>query len=159
MRTKPLKVVGIVAAIYITFVVLFEAVFLGYYQPKLESSGIPMLVLTTTDETGESTPRRLARIEIDGKVYVSAHHWPRGWYQEALKNPQVTLEIDGVTADYIGVPVEGEEFQNVRTQFPLPFMVRFLMGFPPERDVLRLDPATSTARSAEAEEFLNAPPN
>jgi len=159
MRTKPLKVVGIVAAIYITFVVLFEAVYLGYHQPKLESTGIPMLVVTTTDETGESTPRRLARIEVDGKVYVSAHHWPRGWYQEALKNPQVKVEIDGVTADYIGVPVEGEEFQNVRTQFPLPFMVRFLMGFPPERDVLRLDPATSTARSAEVEEFLNAPAN
>ena len=93
----------------------------------------------------------VARFEGDGKVYASAHHWPRGWYQEALKNPQVKLEIDGVTADYIGVPGEGEEFQNVATQFPLPFMVRFLMGFPPERDVLRLDPATSTARRAEAE--------
>ena len=151
MRIKLLKIVGIIVAIYITFVVLLEAVFLGYYQPKLESSGIPMLVLTTTDETGESTPRRLARIEVDGKVYVSAHHWPRGWYQEALKNPQVKLEIDGVTADYIGVPVEGEEFQNVATEFPLPFRVRFLMGFPPERDVLRLDPATSTDRRAEAE--------
>ena len=57
MRIKLLKIVGIIAAIYITFVVLLEAVFLGYYQPKLESSGIPMLVLTTTDETGESTPR------------------------------------------------------------------------------------------------------
>jgi hypothetical protein len=150
MRTKLLKVVGIVAAIYITFVVLFEAVFLGYYQPKLESSGIPMLVLTTTGETGESSPRRLARIEVDGKVYVSAHHWPRGWYQEALKNPQVKLEIDGVTADHIAVPVEGTEFQDVATQFPLPFIVRFLMGFPPERDVLRLDPVTSTDRGAEA---------
>ena len=129
--------------------VLFEAVFLGHYQPKLERSGIPMLVLTTTDETGESTPRRLARIEVAGKVYVSAHHWPRGWYHAALKNPQVKLEIDGVTADYIGVPVKGEEFQNVASQFPLPFGVRFLMGFPPERDVLRLDPATSTSGGVE----------
>ena len=113
-----------------------------------------MLVLTTTDETGESTPRRLARIEVAGKVYVSAHHWPRGWYHAALKTPQVKLEIDGVTADYIGLPVEGEEFQKVVTQFPLPFMVRFLMGFPPERDVLRLDPATSTDRRTEAEEKI-----
>ena len=151
---KLLKTVVIIAAIYIIFVVLFEAVYLGYHQPELESTGIPMLVVTTTDETGESTPRRLARIEVDGKVYVSAHHWPRGWYQEALKNPQVKVEIDGVTADYIGLPVEGEEFQKVVTQFPLPFMVRFLMGFPPERDVLRLDPATSTDRRAEAEEKI-----
>ena len=104
-----------------------------------------MLVVTTTDEAGEPGPRRLARIEADGKLYASAHHWPRGWYREALKNPQVRVEIDGVTADYIAVPVEGEEFQNVATQFPLPFMVRFLMGFPPERDILRFDPAASTA--------------
>ena len=145
MRIKLLKIVGIIAAIYITFVVLFEAVFLGYYQPRLESTGIPMLVVTTTDEAGEPSPRRLARIEADGKFYASAHHWPRGWYREALKNPQVRVEIDGGTADYIAVPVEGEEFQNVATQFPLPFMVRFLMGFPPERDILRFDPAASTA--------------
>ena len=141
---KLLKIVGIIAAIYIIFVVLFEAGFLGYYQPKLESTGIPMLVVNTTDEAGESTPRRLARFETDGDLYVSAHHWTRGWYREALKNPQVRVEIDGVTADYIAVQVDGEEFQDVVTQFPIPFMARFLMGFPPKRDILRLDPATST---------------
>jgi len=85
--------VGIVIAIYIIFVVLFEGVFLGYNQPKLESAGIPMLVLTTTDEAGDSSPRRLARIETDGKLYVSAHHWPRGWYYEAVANPDVQVEM------------------------------------------------------------------
>ena len=100
-----------------------------------------MLVVTTTDEVGESTPRRLARVETDGKLYASAHHWPRGWYHKALKNPQVRVEIDGVTADYIAVPVDGEEFEQVAAEHPLPLQYLFLMGFPPQRDILRLDPA------------------
>ena len=137
---KLAKIVGVIVAIYIAFVVLFEAGFLGYYQPKLESTGIPMLVVTVTDEAGEATSRRLARFETDGKTYVSAHHWTRGWYHNAVKNPKVSVEIDGAIADYIAVQVEGDEFQDVATQFPLPFAALFLMGFPPERDILRFDP-------------------
>lgn len=145
---KLLKVVGVVAAIYIVFVALFEGVFLGYNQPKLEGFGIPMLVLTTTDASGEPSPRRLARIETDGKLYVSTHHWPRGWYHEAVANPDVQVEIDGITEDYVAVPVEGEEFQQVAARLPLGVRTRFLMGFPPERDILRLDRAgASTAQN------------
>jgi hypothetical protein len=131
---------GIVAAIYIVFVLLFEFVFLGIYQPKLERTGIPMLVLTTTDSTGELRNRRLARFETDGKLYISAHHWPRGWYHETVANPNVRAEIDGVTSDYTAMTVEGDEFERVAAEYRLPFMALFLMGFPPERDIVRLDP-------------------
>ena len=138
---KALKWLGIIAAFYVSFVVVFETVFLGMYQPTLESTGIPMLVITTTDDSGEPLERRLARFETDGKLYVSAHHWTRGWYKRSLKNPNVQVEIDGVTLEYIAVPVEGEEFEQVAAQYPLGVLVRFLMGFPPPRDILRLDPA------------------
>ena len=134
------KVLGGIAAIYIVFVVLFEAVFLGYMQPELESTGIPMLVISTTDEQGNTTPRRLARMQADGIVYVSAHHWTRGWYQEALANPDVQVEIDGVTGEYTAVNVVGEEFRRIAARFPIPFSVWAIMGFPPEREILRLDP-------------------
>lgn len=137
---KVLKWLGIVTAVYVSFVVVFEAVFLGTYQPTLESTGIPMLVITTTDDSGKSAERRLARFETDGKLYVSAHHWTRGWYRRALKNPDVRVEIDGIVSDCIAVPVEGEEFERVAAEYPLPLLVRFLMGFPPPRDILRLDP-------------------
>jgi len=144
---KPLKWVGIVVVFYVAFVVAFEAGYLGAYQPSFEDAGIPMLILTTTDESGESRDRMLARFETDGKLYVSAHHWPRGWYKRALRSPEVRVEIDGMVSDYVAVPVEGEEFRRVAAEYPLPFLVRFLMGFPPERDILRLDQLRSAAGS------------
>ncbi len=137
---KVLKWAGYVFAGYVVFVFLFEAVFLGWLQPKLDDAPVPMLVITTTDESGESRDRRLARFDTDGKVYVSAHHWPRGWYHRAVANPDVRVEMDGVEGDYLAVPVDGAEFERVANEFPLPFLIRFLMGFPPERDILRLDP-------------------
>ena len=76
---KVFKWVGVVVSVYAGFVVAFETLYLGWYQPKFESSGIPMLVIATTDDSGASRARRLARFETDGKLYVSAHHWPRDW--------------------------------------------------------------------------------
>ena len=136
---KALKWSGIVASVYVSFVVVFETGYLGMYQPSFEDSGIPMLVLTTTDDSGKSRDRMLARMETDGKLYVSAHHWPRGWYKRALKNPNVRIKIHDMVSDYIAVPVDGEEFERVATEHPLPLPVRFLMGFPPPREILRLD--------------------
>jgi hypothetical protein len=137
---KVLKWVGAILAVYVAFVVAFETLFLGLYQPKLDIMGIQELVITTTDDSGESRERRLALFETDGKVYVSAHHWPRGWHTRALENPNVRVEIEGVVTDYVAVAVEGEEFERVAAKHPLPLPILFLMGFPPPRDILRLDP-------------------
>ena len=136
------KWVGVIVAAYAGFVVAFEALYLGWYQPKFERTGIPMLVITTTDDSGVSRARRLARMETDGKLYVSAHHWPRAWHRRAVENSEVRVEIDGAEADYTAVPVEGEEFERVAAEHPIPLPVRFLMGFPPPREILRLDPIT-----------------
>jgi len=136
---KTAKRLGIVFGIYVGFVVIFETGYLGLYQPSFEESGIPMLLLTTTDDDGETNDRMLALFETDGKVYVSAHHWPRGWYHRARNNPAVQAEIDGVTANYTAVPVTGVEFDRVAAAHPLALPVRFLMGFPPTREILRLD--------------------
>jgi hypothetical protein len=146
---KLIKGLGVLIGVYVVFVVVFEAGYLGALQPSFEENGIPMLVLTTTAEDGESRDRMLARFETDDGLYVSAHHWPRGWYRRALDNPNVRVEIDGVVADHIAVPVEGAEFDRVAADYPLPFFVRFLMGFPPERDILRLDPV-ATAGSGDS---------
>jgi len=119
-------------------IVLFET-WLGVFQPKGERSGIPMLVLTTTDASGASHDRRLARMESGGRLYVSAHHWPRAWHRRALENPEVRAAMDGAVGGYTAVPVEGEEYARVKAEYPLPLPIRILMGFPP-RHVLRLDP-------------------
>ena len=148
---KVFKWLGIVAAVYVVLVVLFETVLLGYNQPSFEDEGgcsgfgqgcgIPMIVITTTDDKGQSSDRMLARFNsTDGKIYVSAHHWPRSWYKEAIKNPNVKGEIDGEVKDYVAVPVEGDEFEMVARGFPLRLPAKIMMGFPPKRQILRLDP-------------------
>jgi uncharacterized pyridoxamine 5'-phosphate oxidase family protein len=138
---KVLKCLGVILGVYVGFVVVFETFFLGMYQPKLATTGLPMLVITTMDDSGVPGGRRLARFETGGKLYVSAHHWTRGWYHQALENPNVRVEIDGAVADYLAVPVEGKEFERVAAENPIPLRFMFLMGFPPQRDLLRLEPA------------------
>ena len=135
---KVVKWILIAAVAYLGLVILVET-WLGVFQPTLARSGFPMLVITIMDESGESRDRRLARMESGGKIYISAHHWPRAWYRQALENPEVRAIINGVTGDYIAVPVEGEEYAQVVVDWPIPFRMRFLMGFAP-RSLLRLDP-------------------
>jgi len=138
---KVMKRLGILTAAYVVLVLLFDGVFISLNQAKLERSKIPMLHITTMDSSGAANRRQLARFESNGKLYVSAHHWWRGWYHRALANPQVQVEINGVSGNYRAVPVAGAEFEQVAKDFQLGFLVRFLMGFPPPRDILRLDPA------------------
>ena len=139
---KVLKWLGALLGIYVVFVLLFEFVYLGYLQPSFADNGIPMLDITTTTASGEARVRKLARFQSDnGNLYVSAHHWPRGWYHELMAEPEVVVAMDGVNAAYVAVPVAGDEFAQIDAEFPLGFVVCFLMGFPPERDIARLDPA------------------
>ena len=140
------KWLGVLGLVYIVLVFLFETILLGYNQPSFEDEGfgqgcgIPMIVITTTDDKGQLTDRMLARFNsTDGKIYVSAHHWPRGWYKEAIKNPNVKGTIDGEVKDYVAVPVAGDEFEMVARGFPLGLPVKIMMGFPPKRQILRLD--------------------
>lgn len=139
---RALKWLGIAAAIYAVAVLLFDGVYISLNQAKLEGTSIPMLFITTTDESGETDRRQLARFEKDGKLYVSAHHWWRGWYHRAVANPAVKIEIEGVAGDYVAVPIDGEEFEQIAQGFRIGFLPRLLMGFPPPRDILRLDPAS-----------------
>ena len=135
---KVVKWILIAAVAYLGLVILVET-WLGVFQPTLARSGFPMLVITIMDESGESRDRRLARMESGGQIYISAHHWPRAWYRQALENPEVRAAINGVTSDYIAVPVKGEEHAQVVANWPIPLGMRFLMGFAP-RSLLRLDP-------------------
>ncbi|MFL2705427.1 MAG: hypothetical protein ACJ0GU_03475 [Gammaproteobacteria bacterium] len=151
---KAFKWLGYLGLVYIVLVFLFETVILGYNQPSFEDEGgcsefgqgcgIPMIIITTTDDKGQSSDRMLARFNsADGKIYVSAHHWPRSWYKEAVKNPNVKGTVNGEVTDYVAVAVEGEEFDMVDRGFPLRLPVRIMMGFPPKRQILRLDPIES----------------
>ncbi len=133
--SKPVKILLIVVIGYVGLVVAFESM-IGILQPDAGT----VLTITTTNDDGEPHDRVLARLEDEGRVYVSANHWPRAWYREALANPDVQVSIEGVEADYRAVPIEDDaEHERLDRKFAHPFLFRFITGFPP-RYFLRLDP-------------------
>ncbi len=131
---KVVKLIAILFLVYVGIVVVFESL-LGYFQPADPSS----IVITTTDEDGNTNDRVLSRLESNGQLYVAANHWPRAWYNQALENPQVHVTIDGEKAAYLAVPVSDEEHDRVNAGRPLGIVIRILTGFPP-RYFFRLDP-------------------
>lgn len=130
---KILKIISIgLVVVYIGLVVLFES-WLGYSQPTNPNS----LIITTFDDQ-EAKDRVLSAVNNDGKLYVSANHWPRAWYRQALSNPKVEVNYKGETNSYLAVPVEGKEHDKLKEKHAHPLTFRILTGFPP-RYFLRLD--------------------
>lgn len=130
---KLVKIVVIVAFVYVGIVVAFESL-IGVLQPANEAT-----LVITTFEDGTGHDRVVSRLTSDGKLYVAANHWPRAWYERALANPDVQATIDGAKGDYRAVPVTGAEHDRVDAENALPFVFRVVTGFPP-RYFLRLDP-------------------
>ncbi len=133
---KVVKIIAIVALVYVGIVVLFESL-LGYYQP----AGATTLTITTTDADGNANDRVLAALESNGQLYVAANHWPRGWYNQVLENPQVRIRMDGEDEKdgYLVVVLDEAEQSRVDSEHPLGVVIRILTGFPP-RYIVRLDP-------------------
>ncbi len=131
---KAAKLIAISFLVYVGIVVTFESS-IGYFQPAGETT----LVITTTAEDGTPHDRVLSRLESNGQLYVAANHWPRAWYNRALKNPKVQVTLEGEKEDYLAVPVSEEEHDRVNSENSHGVMFRILTGFPP-RYFVRLDP-------------------
>jgi len=131
---KTAKLLAIVVGGYVGVVVAFESL-IGFFQPAGDST----LVITTTDADGTRSDRVLSRLESGGQLYVAANHWPRAWYDQAMKNPDVEIALDGQRTAYRAVPVSGEEHDRVNGENGLGLAFRILTGFPP-RYLLRLEP-------------------
>ncbi len=131
---KAVKLIAILFLVYVGIVIAFESL-IGYFQPADETT----LVITTTAEDGTPNDRVLARLESNDQLYVAANHWPRAWYNRALKNSNVQVTLDGERGDYLAVPVTAEEHDLVDGDNSLGMMFRILTGFPP-RYFVRLDP-------------------
>ena len=130
---KILKIISIsIVVLYIGLVVLFES-WLGYSQPSNQNT----LVITTFDNQ-EAKQRVLSAVNNDGKLYVSANHWPRAWYRQALSNPNVEVNYKGEMNSYLAVPVEGKQHDKLKEEHAHSLTFRILTGFPP-RYFLRLD--------------------
>ncbi|MDJ0786485.1 MAG: hypothetical protein QNK05_06725 [Myxococcota bacterium] len=140
--TRVARIVGIGILAYVGLVVVVESA-LGLLQPDPGDT----FVITTTDAEGVSSDRILSQNWSGSQLYASANHWPRAWYRAALANPQVKVTLDGVTADYVAVPVDEAEYERVDADIGNPIAVKFLFGFAPQR-YLRLDPVGSAPEAA-----------
>jgi hypothetical protein len=129
----------IVIVLYVAFVGLMEAM-IGYIQPQMDEG----VRLTTTDAEGRASKRMLAGARLEGKLYIASNHWLRGWYRQALNEPRVLLELDGVEAAYLAVPIVGDERDRISDAYRMGFILRFICGFAPSR-FLRLDPVGDPA--------------
>ncbi|MBB83623.1 MAG: hypothetical protein CL931_07410 [Deltaproteobacteria bacterium] len=137
---KPAKILLGILIGYVGLVVAFESL-IGILQPDQGQT----LTITTTGDDGVANDRVLAWLDDDGKVFVSANHWPRAWYNEALANPNVEVSIEGDKGAYLAVPIDdGGEWERLDTKFAHPFLFKFITGFPP-RLFIRLDPQGPTA--------------
>jgi len=132
---KTAKMIGILLGVYVGLVVVFESL-LGYFQP----AGQGTLVIATMDDDGDTHARVLSRLASDEAIYVAVNHWPRGWYHQALANPNVQVTIDDETDPYLAVPVSDDEHDALQAQFGHGLVFKILTGFPP-RYFVRLDPA------------------
>ncbi len=131
---KLVKYGAIALVAYAGLVLAFESL-IGYFQPADETT----MVLSVERSDGGRGDWVLSRLESDGRVYVASNHWFRGWYHEALANPDVEATFDGRQETFRVVSVtDPEEFARVDGEFPLGAF-RVLMGFAP-RYLVRLDP-------------------
>ncbi len=139
---KPVKLLGITLGAYVGLVVAFEC-FVGFMGQRDASRGVEpgegWVVITTTDADGTAKETVIAGVENAGQLYVSANHWPRAWYNRAIENPDVEIVLGGETTARRAVAVAGEERARIAQDYELPWVLRFLTGFPP-RSFLRLDP-------------------
>ena len=139
---KPVRLVGITLGAYVGLVVAFEC-FVGFMGQRDASRGVEpgagWVVITTTDADGTTKDTVIAGVESAGRLYVSANHWPRAWYDRAIENPDVEIALGGETTARRAVAVVGDERVRIAEDYELPWALRFLTGFPP-RSFLRLDP-------------------
>ena len=101
---KFLKIIAIIGVVAIAVGLILDGA-VGHFQPE----GDRTAVLRTFDEAGEPYERVLLLLDDDGQLWVESGHWFRGWYHQALADPNVVLIQDGQETPYVAVPVNTPE--------------------------------------------------
>ena len=133
--SRAIKIVCSLLIAYVLLVVVFET-WLGYAQPRGEEN----LVITYQDEDGADVQRVLSLFKSEDELYLAANHWPRAWFRHVQEHPNVHIEFGGAhsaeSGHYVVLPVEGADHDRVLEDNRIPFVGRFLMGFPPREFLL-----------------------
>ncbi len=86
---------------WITAITLALLLLFGLTQ-YLASERVEVVVLHTTDPSGEETLTRLWVVDHEGYAYLRARE-EAGWYQRLKHNPAIALERNGITTAYTAV--------------------------------------------------------
>ena len=140
---KAIKRTAIVAGVYVALVIAFEvfAVYMGHQDAQDGVAPDDQWILLSTSDGQKTHDTVVAGVEVDGQLYVAANHWPRQWLRRAEKNSDIKVTRAGVTLSHRAIQVLGAERDRVLREYSLPWILRFLTGFPP-REFLRLDPVS-----------------
>jgi hypothetical protein len=139
---KAIRWLAILFGVYLGLVVAFESLVVVMGKRQADHGVAPdehWVVITTKDAGGAESNTVVAGVESAGRLYVSANHWPRGWYNRARDNPDVEITRAGERVAYRAVPITGEERVRIARDYSVPWIFRLLTGFPP-RSFLRMDP-------------------
>jgi len=131
---KFVKIIAVLLLVYVGVVTAFESL-LGYFQPQAGNT----IMITTIDDAGTAKDRVVSRLDSNGQLYVAANHWPRAWYRQVLRNPQVEVTLEAKRAPYTAVPATPEEYARLQAEHPQSLTFKALTGFAPRRFV-RLEP-------------------
>jgi len=63
-----------------------------------------VVVLTTTDSSGETLQTRLWVFDHEGKQYLRSGDTGSGWYNRLLSNPAVSVTRNDVSNSYTAIP-------------------------------------------------------
>jgi len=153
IRKRLVQATLAVPLLYVAMVVVVE-LSLGVFQPEWWKNPV---VITTQNDAGQHNRRVLSALVLQGQLYVGVNHWPRQWYRDVLKRPDVVIERNGAARRYTATQVFGDEYDRVNERFRIPRRWRILTGFPP-RHILRLDPspADETGTDSGKEKVVNA---
>ena len=114
-KKRAIKVGISLLILYVAIVILFETL-LGTSQPEYDGT----MTITSFEDDGEAIDRVVARLELDGQVYVAVNHWPRAWARRIQRNPDVQLSYQGETWNYTAVVLEGAAHDQGAIDFSVP---------------------------------------
>ncbi len=131
-----LFVIGFVFLGYVAFILAAELL-IWRLQPSMEGG----VTISVTAGDGARLTRNLYGFDFDGKLYISSNHWFRRWYHLAVKQGEIDVTRDGVTAPHRTVVVTGEEKRRLSRAYRMGIVLRSICGFAPSK-FLRLEPLT-----------------
>jgi hypothetical protein len=86
----------------------------------IEESLFRAILVTKGRKTGKSHSVMLRAVNHDGKIYFSRHRSDGDWFQNAITNPQVTIQYKDVTYSGVAKQVHDKKLEKKISELKYP---------------------------------------